>query len=138
MKVLLPDGTVIYGRWKYTVVASHTAQGTPIGITEKTEFFAENAAAKTTLGTANVKRYHLDPIDKDAARKFSMLKFLDQMYPLARVQFGQSVMQYSPEQKLEIVRAVKQRNQPNKAIRRLFWEAYIHRNDKFEAQPMVF
>ena len=135
MKFELPNGNFANVSWKYGTSVVLTAQGVSLGETEVTTAcvrvtdFQGNPVTDDVCGS--VSRYKYDVFDKDIARKESLRKALDIMYPLRKVNiFGTP----SPSQLKELTDKVKMQNAPNKALRSLFWDAYLTRNDKFLAK----
>lgn len=135
MKFELPNGNFAIVSWKYDTRKVTTVQGTELGETEVTTACVRTVDAQGNLVAddvcGSVSRYKYDVFDKDVARKESLRKALDVIYPLRKVNiFGTP----SPSQLKELTDMVKEQNAPNKALRSLFWDAYLTRNDKFLAK----
>lgn len=130
MKVTLPNGKQVYVRWQYNIVPTFTSNGEKIGETDQTICFLETPGKpkeERVIDSVSVKRYHLDRPDKDLGRKISLNALMDRAYPLKKVKYSGNP---SKEELEQLVQNVKSENAPNKAIRRLFWEAYLNRNNK--------
>lgn len=90
MKVFNNDQLLFVG-WRYDDPHKPT----------NTSCIVTNEERKVVAGVT-VKRYYLDPCDKDKARRFSLAKLVTQFYP----------------------------GKENKETRKRFWEAYLNRNKK--------
>lgn len=131
MKVNLPDGSTATVLWKYDTVDVLTKQEVKLGETDATTCTVRIFTRDGRLlveASETIKRYKYDIFDKDIARKESLKKVLDTLYPLRKLSYYGEPFSSQIE---ELTKKVKEYNTPIKMMRSLFWDAYLTRNDNF-------
>lgn len=114
MKVKTSKGEY-FVRWQYDDEVPVLRNEKQIGTTTETTCIISKAGE--TVHEATVRRFHLDPDDREEARKFSLSKVLNELYP-------------NPNLTTTDASAIKKAKNEASAEREVFWKAYRERIPK--------
>jgi hypothetical protein len=130
------NGNELFVRWKYEdldvtqqrrvkdAAGKVELKDVKIGTTKKTSCIVSFNGE--ILHEASVKKYYLDIEDKEESRKQSLRKVLEELYPIKKLHYEGEP---APMQIVDLIRALKKENLPNKKARYEFWKAYMNRKN---------